>query len=139
MVRWRRWRARSGQAADGAVIPVSVREAAQELGVHEDTVYRWIRAGLLPVADPGVEGAPLRVCMTDEVRGRFRPDGPEGFVPVATATRRLGVTRQTIWNRIRTCRMESCHVTRGRQRGLYVRLPEPSAPLFESPAADKEG
>ena len=130
---------RPGQAADGAVIPVSVREAAQELGVHEDTVYRWIRAGLLPVADPGVEGAPLRVCMTDEVRGRFRPDGPEGFVPVATATRRLGVTRQTIWNRIRTGRMESCHVTRGRRRGLYVRLPEPSAPLFENPAADEEG
>ncbi len=130
---------RPGPAGDGSGTPLSAREAARELGVHQETVYRWVRAGLLPVVDPGVEGAPLRVRMTNELRSRFRPEVPPGFVPVATATRRLGVTRQTIWNRIREGRMEACHVTHGHQRGLYVRLPEPDAPLFEQLATDEEG
>ncbi len=130
---------RPGQAGDASGTLVSAREAARELGVHEDTVYRWVRAGLLPVVDPGVEGAPLRVRMTDEVRSRFRPEVPAGFVSVATAKQRLGVTRQTIWNRVRAGQMESCHVTHGRQRGLYVRLPDPGAPLFEQLATDEEG
>ena len=87
-------------------------------GFTRTQLYRWVRASLLPVVDPGVEGAPLRVRMTNKVRSRFRPEVPEGFVSVATATRCLGVTRQTIWNRVRAGRMESCHVTHGRQRGL---------------------
>ena len=93
----------------------------------------------MPVDAPGVEGAPLRILMTDELRARFRPQAPEGFVPVATATQRLGVTRQTIWNRIRAGQLESCHVTRGRRRGLHVRLPAPSLPLFETQAEDHGG
>ncbi len=130
---------RPGKAADGSGTSVSAREAARELGVHEETVCQWVRAGLLPVVDPGAEGAPLRVRMTNEVRSRFRPEAPEGFVSVATATRRLGVTRQSIWNRVRAGRMESRPVTHGRQRGLQVRLPEPGAPRFEPLATDEEG
>ena len=111
--------------ADAAAsIPRSVGDAARELAVDEATLYRWIHAGLVPVSDPGVEGAPLRVRMTDELRARFRPEVPSGFVPVATAMRRLGVTRQTLWNRIKASQLASCHVTRGSQRGLYVRLEE---------------
>ena len=128
------------KAADGAgCVPVSVSEAAREFGCNPATVYRWIKAGLVPVDDPGVEGAPLRVRMTDELRARCRPQAPEGFVPVATAMQRLGVTRQRIWNRIRTGRLESCHLTRGRRRGLYVRLPAPCLPLFETRTGGQEG
>ena len=79
--------------------------------------------------------------MTDELRARFRPEVPSGFVPVATAMRRLGVTRQTLWNRIKAGQLASCHVTRGSQRGLYVRLEEDTAalPLFASLAEGQEG
>ena len=128
------------KAADGAsCVPVSASKAAREFGCDPATVYRWIKAGLVPVDDPGVEGAPLRVRMTDELRARCRPQAPEGFVPVATAMQRLGVSRQTIWNRIRTGQLESCHVTRGRRRGLYVRLPAPCLSLFETQTEDREG
>ena len=127
-----------GAAAPGSA--VSVREAARELGVDEATLYRWIHVGLVPVRDAGVEGAPLRVRMTDGLRARFRPEVPAGFVPVATAVRRLRVTRQTIWARIRAGRLESCHVTHGSRRGLYVRLPEePRLPLFDSPPPEGKG
>ena len=123
-----------------ACIPLGVADAARELRVNEATLYRWIHAGLVPVLDPGVERAPLRVKMTAELRARFRPEVPEGFVPVASAMRRLGVTRQTIWNRIKAGQLASCHVTHGGQRGLYVRLPEDAPlPLFETLTPTEQG
>ena len=127
-------------AGDASGNPLGIGAAARELGVDEATLYRWAHAGLVPVVDPGVEGAPLRVRMTVELRARFRPEVPAGFVSVASAMRRLGVTRQTIWNRIKAGQLASCHLTHGSQRGLYVRLPEDATlPLFESLAAGKQG
>lgn len=125
---------RPGGAAAGT--PLAAPDAARELGISEATLYRWIHAGLVPVADPGVDGAPVRVPLTEELRARFRREPPPGFVPVQTAMQRLGVTRQTIWNRVRAGRMASCNITRGNRRGLYVELPEEAAsPLFESPVS----
>ena len=130
-------RAASNQQGDGA--PLSVADAARELGVNGATLYRWIHAGLVPVIDPGVDGAPLRVNMTDALRARFRPQPPEGFVPVHVAMQRLGVSRQTIWNRVRTGALASCHVTHGRMRGLYVEMAGGNTlPLFETPAAEPQ-
>ncbi len=124
------------EAGAASCIAVGVGDAARELRVDEATRYRWVHAGLVPVTDPGVEGAPLRVRMTDELRARFRPEAPAGFVPVATAMRRLGVTRQSLWNRIQAGQLASCHVTHGSRRGLYVRLEETATlPLFESLAS----
>ena len=108
----------TGDASD---MPLAVGEAARELGVQEATLYRWVRAGLVPVVDPVVDGAPLRVRMSDALRARFRPEPPEGFVPVATAMRCLGVTRQTIWNRAKAGTLRSCHVTHGSRRGSLCR------------------
>lgn len=82
---------REGQD-DGAALGVA--DAARDLGVNEATLYRWIRAGLVPVIDPGVDGAPFRVRMTEELRARFRPQAPEIFVPVRDAAQRLGVSRR---------------------------------------------
>ncbi len=118
----------TGDASD---MPLAVGEAARELGVQEATLYRWVRAGLVPVVDPVVDGAPLRVRMSDALRARFRPEPPEGFVPVATAMRCLGVTRQTIWNRAKAGTLRSCHVTHGSRRGLYVEVADGDMlPLF---------
>ena len=122
----------------GDGVPLSVADAARELGVNEATLYRWVHAGLVPVINPGVDGAPLRVNMTDALRVRFRPQPPEGFVPVQIAIQRLGVSRQTIWSRVRAGTLASCHVTHGSKRGLYVEMAdeEDTLPLFETPAAE---
>ena len=127
---------REGQD-DGAALGVA--DAARDLGVNEATLYRWIRAGLVPVIDPGVDGAPFRVRMTEELRARFRPQAPEGFVPVQVAVQRLGVSRQTIWNRVRSGNLASCHVTHGSRRGLYVEMPEEGTlPLFETSSGGQQ-
>ena len=117
--------------------PLSVADAARELAVNEATLYRWIHAGLVPVINPGVDGAPFRVNMTDALRARFRAHPPEGFVPVQIAIQRLGVSRQTIWNRVRAGALASCHVTHGNKRGLYVEIAdEETLALFEPPSAE---
>ena len=55
---------------------------------------------------------------------------PGGFVPVAEALRRLGISRQTLWERIRANRIEARRIVRGPQRGLYVRMEPDDQPLL---------
>ena len=118
--------------ADASGVPaLGVSEAAAELGVTGTTLYRWIRKGLVPSVHPEVSGAPVRVRLTDEFRSRFCPTPSDGFVPLATAVRRLGVTRQTIWKRMRAGKLQAVYVTRGSHRGLHVRIsPEMETPLL---------
>ena len=102
------------------VADVSIDELAH---VHR----QYIDADALRAAcarEPDVGGAPLRVPMTEELRARLCETSPEGFVPVAVAMTRLGVSRQSIWNRIKSGELASCHVTHGKARGLYVQLPD---------------
>ena len=107
--------------SDASGVPaVGVAEAAAELGVKGETLYRWIRKGLVPSVQPDVSGAPVRVRLTDDFRSRFCLGPPDGFVPLATAVVRLGVSRQTIWKRMRAGKLKAVYVTRGKHRGLHV-------------------
>ncbi len=128
--------ASTGDEEDGELL--SVRAAARELGVADSTPCRWVNAGILPGVRPDVPGAPLRVRMGADFRSRFRLEPPEGFVPLREAVQRLGVSRQTVWQRVASGKLESCHVKRGAVRGLCVRLEEDGLPLFEGTPSDRE-
>ena len=52
--------------------------------------------------------------------------------------RSLGVSRQTVWNRIKAGRLASQHVVRGPEKGLYVQLPERELPLQAGLERDAE-
>ncbi len=54
------------------------RRSARDRGISDSTPCRWINAGILPAVRPDVSGAPLRVRMGADFRGRFRPGPPEG-------------------------------------------------------------
>ena len=118
--------------ADASGVPaLSVAEAAAELGVTATTLYRWVRNGLVPSVQPDVSGAPVRVRLTDDFRSRFCPTPPDGFIPLTTAVVRLGVTRQTIWKRMRTGSLQAIFVTHGSHRGLHVQIsPDMDTPLL---------
>ena len=118
----------SPQAGDGKAPVVGVAEAARQLETSESTLYRWIREGLI-AAEPTIAGAPCRIRLTAALRQRFGAEPPEGFVPAQAAARRLGVSRQRIWQRIRDGELEAFHISRGQDRGLYVRLDEQAASL----------
>jgi excisionase family DNA binding protein len=109
---------------------LTIEQAASELSVSGPTIYRWLRAGLLP-GEQTTPGAPWRIRLTDEVRRRFVPDVPDGFVPLAEAAKLLGVARQTVLHKVQRGELEAVQVTNGRRKGLRIRVSAAAAGLFD--------
>jgi DNA invertase Pin-like site-specific DNA recombinase len=105
---------------DGEV--VTIDRAAAELGVSTFTIRRWLREGLLP-GEQAAPAAPWRIRLTDEVRARFVPDVPDGFVPLAEAARLLGCARQTVLHKVQRGELNAVQVTNGRRKGLRIEVP----------------
>jgi DNA invertase Pin-like site-specific DNA recombinase len=115
------------QPADAGV---SILEAARELGVSTQTIRRWLAEGLLP-AEQTAEYAPWRIRLTDEVRARFVPTVPDGYVKLDDAARQLGLARQTVLNQVRAGRRNAVHVVEGQRRGLRIEIRSGEQGLLE--------
>ena len=115
---------------------VSIHEAARQLGVCTQTIRRWLAEGLLP-AEQTAPHAPWRICLTDEVRRRFVPDVPDGYVKLGEAARALGVARQTVLNQVRTGVRDAIHVTEGKRRGLRIQLHPHEQGLLDDPTTTR--
>ncbi len=83
--------------ADGEL--VGIPQAAQELGVSTGTVYRWLRDGFI-AGEQLTPGAPWRIRLDDQLRGKFAEDAPDGWLSLHDAARALGVVRQTVLHRV---------------------------------------
>jgi DNA invertase Pin-like site-specific DNA recombinase/transposase len=116
---------------------VSIMQAARELRVSTMTIRRWLQEGLLP-AEQTAEHAPWRIRLTDEVRRRFVPTVPDGYVKLDEAARRLGVARQTVLNQVRAGRRQAVMVVEGKRRGLRIEIHPDEQGLLE-PAASRAG
>jgi len=116
-----------GAPADAA--PVSIIEAARELGVVASTVHRWVNDGFIP-AEQTTAGAPWRIRLTDELRARFIDHAPEGYLPMLEATHALGVSRQTVLQHVKRGELDAVHVRTGRRKGLRIKVPGPADGLF---------
>jgi excisionase family DNA binding protein len=103
---------------------VTIEQAATQLGVSRHTIRRWINNGLLP-AEQTTPGAPWRIRLTDEIRARFVPDVPEGYVPLAEAARQLGCARQTVLHKVQRGELAAIHVTNGQRKGLRIEVLSP--------------
>src|SRR5712691_10322901 len=121
-------RKRAGIAAAAPADPASelltIERAASELGVSVHTIRRWINAGMLP-AEQTTPGAPWRIRLTDEIRARFVPHVPDGYLPLAEAARQLGCARQTVLHKIQRGELRAIHVTKGQRKGLRIEVPAP--------------
>jgi DNA invertase Pin-like site-specific DNA recombinase len=105
---------------DGELLPVS--KAADELGVAASTLFRWLQAGFIR-GEQDTPGAPWRIRVNDELRALFVEQAPAGFVPIVDAMRALGVSRQTVLQRVKRGELEAIHVRCGRRKGLRIRVP----------------
>ncbi|HEV8718851.1 MAG TPA: recombinase family protein [Candidatus Binatia bacterium] len=110
---------------------VNVHEAAEILGVAPSTVHRWLNDGFI-VAEQFTPGAPWRIRITDELRSRFVLQAPEGYVPMLEATHILGVSRQTVLQRVKRGELQAVHVHQGRRKGLRIKVPATVPGLFDS-------
>ncbi len=67
-------------------------------------------------------GAPWRIRLTEELRNRFVDQAPKGYVTMQEATKILGVTRQTVLQRVKNGELNAVHVYCGRRKGLRINI-----------------
>ena len=108
----------------------TIQQAAAELGVADGTIYRWLRAGLLP-GEQTTPHAPWRIRLSDEIRRQFVPEVPDGYVPLDEAAKCLGCARQTVLHRVQRGQLHAVQVTAGRRRGLRIQVSGAGTGLFE--------
>ena len=101
----------------------TILQAAGELGVSTNTIHRWLRQGLLP-GEQTTPGAPWRIRLNDEIRARFQPDVPDGYVPLNQAAQLLGCARQTVLHKVQRGELRAVQVTQGRRKGLRIEVPD---------------
>jgi len=82
----------------GEVLPI--RKAAEILGVYTSTIHRWLNDGFI-AGEQVTAGAPWQIRITDELRARFVEQAPKDYLPMVDATAKLGVSRQTVLQRVK--------------------------------------
>jgi DNA invertase Pin-like site-specific DNA recombinase len=108
---------------------VTIAGAAAILGIAPSTVHRWLAEGII-AGEQITPGAPWKIRITDELRARFVEKAPEGYVAMLEATLLLGVSRQTVLQRVKRGELEAVHVVRGRRKGIRIKLVDDQPDLF---------
>jgi len=121
------------QTSDGECM--TVEHAARALGIAPSTLHRWLNDGFI-AGEQLTPAAPWRIRLTDELRSRFVENAPEGYVTMLKATHLLGVSRQTVLQRVKRGELNAVHVHRGRAKGLRIQVPAAAPDLFSSQSTD---
>jgi predicted DNA-binding transcriptional regulator AlpA len=108
---------------------VTIKAAAKLLGLAPSTIHRWLNDGFL-AGEQLTPGAPWRIRLTDELRARFVEEAPPGYLPMLETTLRLGVSRQTVLQRVKRGELEALHVRCGRRKGLRIKVLDTQPSLF---------
>ncbi len=114
---------------DGDLLPVG--KTADQLGVAASTIFRWLQAGFI-AGEQDTPGAPWRIRVNDQLRALFVEDAPPGYVPIVDAMRTLGVSRQTVLQRVKRGELQALHVRNGRRKGLRILAPQAENALFDT-------
>jgi len=115
------------QTAQGDV--VCIRRAAQILGMNTSTIHRWLAEGFI-AGEQITPGAPWQIRITDELRTRIAPEAPPEYLPMMETTLKLGVSRQTVLQRVKRGELEAILVTSGRRKGLRIKVVDHQPSLF---------
>jgi hypothetical protein len=110
---------------------VSVQKAAQMLRLAPSTLHRWLADGFI-AGEQVTPGAPWRIRMNEQLRARFVEDAPQGYVPMLEATKLLGVSRQTVLQRVKRGELSALHVRCGKQKGLRIKVLDMQLSLFNN-------
>lgn len=108
---------------------LSIGSAANQLGLAPSTLLRWLNDGFI-AGEQVTPGAPWRIRMTKELKALVVDDSPAGYVTMFQAMQILGVSRQTIVQRVKRGELSVVRVTRGRQKGLRIRVLDNQPQLF---------
>lgn len=108
---------------------MTIQKAANILGVAPSTIHRWLADGFI-AGEQVTPGAPWRIRMTEKLRSQFVKETPDGYATMKEAKSILGVSRQTILQRIKAGKLSAVHVQRGKQVGLYIKVANKQLKIF---------
>ena len=108
---------------------MTIAGAAAALQVAPATIHRWLAEGIIP-GEQITSGAPWRIRVSDDLRARFVEEAPAGYVTMLEATARLGVSRQTVLQRVKRGDLAAVHVVHGRRKGIRIRVVDEKPDLF---------
>jgi DNA invertase Pin-like site-specific DNA recombinase/predicted DNA-binding transcriptional regulator AlpA len=108
---------------------VTIRRAAQILGMNTSTIHRWLADGFI-AGEQLTPGAPWQIRINDELRARIVAQAPPEYLPMLEATMKLGVSRQTVLQRVKRGELDAVLVTQGRRKGLRIRVVDQQPALF---------
>jgi hypothetical protein len=69
--------------------------------------------------------------LTEDLRARFVDEEPQGSLTMYQAMRLLGVSRQTVLQRVKRGELEVIHVKRGKKKGLRIKAIPDQHTLFD--------
>jgi len=99
---------------------VSIRKAAQILGMNTSSIHRWLADGFI-AGEQVTPGAPWQIRITDELRARIVQQAPPEYLPMLETTMKLGVSRQTVLQRVKRGELQAVLVRQGRRKGLRIK------------------
>jgi DNA invertase Pin-like site-specific DNA recombinase/predicted DNA-binding transcriptional regulator AlpA len=109
---------------------LSIRKAAQILGMNTSSIHRWLADGFI-AGEQVTPGAPWQIRITDELRARIVQQAPPEYLPMLETTMKLGVSRQTVLQRVKRGELEAVLVRQGRRKGLRIKVVDQQPTLFE--------
>jgi len=112
---------------------MNIKQIAAALGVATSTVHRWLNEGII-AGEQLTPGAPWRIRLTDDLRDRVAEEAPDDFLTMYQTMRLLGVSRQTVWQRVKRGEIKALHVRRGRKKGLRLKVIRSQSDLFDQTA-----
>jgi hypothetical protein len=109
---------------------VSIRKAAQIFGMNTSSIHRWLADGFI-AGEQVTPGAPWQIQITAELRARIVQEAPPEYLPMLETTLKLGVSRQTVLQRVKRGELEAVLVRQGRRKGLRIKVIDQMPDLFE--------
>src|SRR5205807_10064027 len=113
---------------------VTIRKAAQILGMNTSSIHRWLADGFI-AGEQVTPGAPWQIRINDELRARIVQQAPPPYLPMLEATLKLGVSRQTVLQRVKRGELQAVLVRQGRRKGLRIKIVEQQPDLFSNQGA----
>ncbi len=116
-----------GGPAEGELL--NVTQAARELKIAPSTLLRWLNDGFV-AGEQITPGAPWQIRLTSQLRGMLTDDAPDGWLALQYASRALGVSRQTVLQKVKRGELRAVLTRTGRRKGLRIEIPRPQNSLF---------
>jgi DNA invertase Pin-like site-specific DNA recombinase len=120
----------NGTAKEPQSEALSLREAADALGVAPTTLLRHLQDGLIE-GEHLTAKAPWRIHLTPDIKERFHAEPPDGYIDMYLATHRLGLDRKALVQKIKAGEIDTAFVTGGTRKGIYIKAMKASDGLFE--------